>query len=451
MNQIIGRIIDFYRTGADKPLLEDKAQIARIYRRKRRIVFLSLVFGYSFFYVCRLTISVVKTPMFESGILNPDQMGKIGFALFLTYAFGKLINGFIGDRSNIRIFLSTGLLISAILNILFGFTNFFIFFVILWALNGWFQSMGCAPCIVSMAQWFSKKEIGTRYGLWSTAHSMGEGVTFVGTAMFVSYFGWRWGFWGAGGISIIVAILLFRLLADRPQTYCLPSVAVYRNDHDEDPSHTPISVGQAQIDVIKNPYVWILGISSACLYVARYGINSWGIPYLEASKGYSLVAAGSILGCGKVVETIGAISSGFISDFFFNSRRNIVALLYGLLLITGLFTLFLSPPGARMLHLLGISLFGFGLGGLLAFLGGLMAVDICSKRASGAAMGLVGVFSYLGAAIQDWVSGSLINASKTMVDGQAVYNYDYAFYLWLSAAICSVLLSLTLWNVKAKD
>ena len=53
-------------------------------------------------------------------------------------------------------------------------------------------------------------------------------------------------------------------------------------------------------------------------------------------------------------------------------------------------------------------LFGFSIGVLLCFLGGLMAVVIAPKNASGAALGVVGVASYVGAGIQDIMSGLLI-------------------------------------------
>ena len=54
-------------------------------------------------------------------------------------------------------------------------------------------------------------------------------------------------------------------------------------------------------------------------------------------------------------------------------------------------------------------LFGMGLTGLVTSLGGLFAVDIAPKRAAGAAMGVVGIFSYIGAAVQEQVSGILID------------------------------------------
>lgn len=531
IERILSGVGRFYRTGADKELLGDVKEIGRVYERKRRSVFYSLLFGYSFFYVCRLSFSVAKKPMLESGVLDAEQMGQIGFAMYITYAFGKLVNGFLADRSNIARFMSTGLLVSSLIIICFGFNKTFYIFLVLWGINGWFQSMGSAPSGASLSQWFSNRERGTRYGLWSAAHSIGEGVTFAVTAVIVSYFGWRWGFWGAGGISLLVALVMFVTLADRPQTYGLPSVSDYKNDYAPEESGGVASVNQAQWGVIKNPYVWILGLSCVAMYVARYGVNSWGVLYLQEAKSYPLITAGITLSLAKIAETAGAISSGFVSDFFFRSRRNVTTLIYGLMMISGMIILFKAPTtflfnmddtyrqqlgmegkvdeaivkvfsgkGIELadddvvvitsseegeggwqinsskwymswrgywieqddgqlrvlrkykpLHLLGISMFGFGLGGLLVFLGGLIAIDICSKKASGAAMGVVGMFSYIGAACQDWVSGAMLEANKMEVGERVVYDFTGVFYFWLGAAILAVVLSATLWNVKVKD
>ena len=66
----------------------------------------------------------------------------------------------------------------------------------------------------------------------------------------------------------------------------------------------------------------------------------------------------------------------------------------------------------------GMILFGLGMTALVTSLGGLFATDICPKRVAGAAMGLIGVFSYLGAAIQEQVSGALIDKGHRVLDGR---------------------------------
>jgi OPA family sugar phosphate sensor protein UhpC-like MFS transporter len=447
---MISRVINFFKTGDDKPLLTDSAQIKRIYEHKRWSVFITLVLGYGFFYTCRLSLSVAKKQMIDSGVVDVNQLGIIGAVLLYVYAIGKFVNGFLADRANIGRFLSTALLLSAIVNLLFGLTTSFMLFVILWGMNGWFQSIGSAPCVVSLCQWFSNNERGTRYGIWAGAHNIGEGLTFIGTSFLVGALGWSWGFIGPGIACTIMAGIMFKNLADRPQTYGLPHVADYKQDYSAGKPSTE-AIGKLQIMVLKSPVVWVLGLSSSLMYVTRYAIHSWGPLYLQEVKNYSVVEAGFLIGANTILGLAGAMFSGFLSDRFFNARRNIPTLLYGLLLTASLVFLHLIPPGNYWLDYAALGCFEFSIGGLIVFLAGLIAVDIMPKRAAGAVKGVIGLFSYMGAATQDWISGLLISSGKTIVDGEAVYNFDYAFYFWIGASILSLILAITVWNVKAHE
>lgn len=80
-----------------------------------------------------------------------------------------------------------------------------------------------------------------------------------------------------------------------------------------------------------------------------------------------------------------------------------------------------------------------------------MAVDICSKEASGTALGIVGVASYIGAGLQDIVSGILIDEAKVVVDGVTIYNFDAAGNLWIGSAIVSLILAALVWSAKSPD
>jgi OPA family sugar phosphate sensor protein UhpC-like MFS transporter len=84
---------------------------------------------------------------------------------------------------------------------------------------------------------------------------------------------------------------------------------------------------------------------------------------------------------------------------------------------------------------------GFAIGGQLLFLGGLSAAELCSRRAAGAALGIVGGVSYVGAALQEEVSGRLIQAG-----GRAAGHYDFTRVkaFWIGAAVLSVLLTVPL-------
>ena len=158
------------------------------------IIFLITTLGYSLFYVCRLSINVVKKPIVDSGYLTETELGIIGSALFFSYAIGKFVNGFLADRFNIRFLMGGALLIAAILNFTLGFHVLFGVFVVLWGINGWVQSLG-GPCsAIALNRWFGDKQRGTVYGFWSASHNIGEAFTFIFIASIVSFAGWQYGF-----------------------------------------------------------------------------------------------------------------------------------------------------------------------------------------------------------------------------------------------------------------
>jgi OPA family sugar phosphate sensor protein UhpC-like MFS transporter len=160
--------------------------------------------------------------------------------------------------------------------------------------------------------------------------------------------------------------------------------------------------------------------------------------------------AGTLLMVSTIAGMAGAVAYGFISDKAFDARRPPVNLLFALFEIAGLLLIFFGPATLPAL-VAGMILFGLGLTGLVTALGGLFAVDICPKRVAGAAMGLIGIFSYIGAAIQENVSGQLIERGMTVVDGVRTYDFSTVIWFWIGASFASMLLAASLWRVKLRD
>ena len=379
----------------------------------------------------------MKKTIADSGFLTETELGIIGSSLFFAYAIGKFVNGFLADHSNIKRFMGTGLLLSALANLFMGFSNLFIVFVIAWGINGWTQSMGAPSAVVSLSRWFKDKDRGSFYGLWSTSHNIGEALTYVITALVVASFGWRWGFGFAGIAGIIGVILLFFFFHDSPESKGFAPL-----------NPVPESKGSTfnhQLEVLKNPYIWMLALSSAFMYVARYAVTSWGPYFFEAEKGYSITEANSLVAVSSVCGIFGTALSGIVSDKLFSGRRNKPALIFGILNAISL-TLFLYSPQVWWIDITSMVFFGLSIGALICYLGGLMAVDIASKDASGAALGVVGIMSYLAAGIQDVLSGTLIEGGKLVVNGEMTYDFSTISYYWIGAAVLSVLFATFTWK-----
>ncbi len=469
-------LFSFFRHALHRPVTGTRAEQACRYRRLRFYAVGVMVVVYGLYYVCRLSLNVMKKPLVDSGYLTTEQLGYIGSALFFAYAVGKCVNGFLADRSNIRKFMSFGLLVSALANFALGFHVPAVLFAVLWGVNGYAQSMGAPASVVGLARWFSNRERGTYYGVWCTSHNLGEALTFVLTSLIVSSFGWRWGFVGAalfGFVGVALAGLFYR---DSPQSEGLLSITEWAegeanderptpNEKSTDATGEPSTVGAGQIAVLKNWAVWMIALSSAFIYVSRYAINSWGIYFLEMKKGYTNLEASSIISVNAVCGLFGTLFSGIISDRLFGGRRNAPALIFGAMNTVALCLFLLVPGTHKAVDVLAMVLFGLSIGVLFCFLGGLMAVDVAPKNAAGAALGVVGIASYLGAGIQDIVSGYLIKAQGVVEGGKKVYEFahavfhwdgaeyavDYVALFWIGASLLSLLCALTVWNVKPRE
>jgi OPA family sugar phosphate sensor protein UhpC-like MFS transporter len=446
--------LSVFRTGEDRPPIEDQSLVDSLYKRHRLRIMLAITIGYGLVYTCRLALSMVKKPLIDGGIFTPVELGIIGSALFYTYAFGKLTNGFLADHMNLKVFFAFGVLVSALLNIGMGFSTILWVSVLLWGLNGWFQGFGAPTGAVALATWFSNRERGRMYGIWSTAHAIGEGLTFVGVAGIVTLFGWRAGFWGPGLLCIVVAGALYLLMQDRPQTMGLPRVADWKNDYvssDEDSKERNESTWAIQRTILKIPAIWVLAMASASIYVTRYAINSWGVLYLQEAKGYTLMQAGSVISVNTVAGILGALAFGFASDKLFNARRPPTNVIFAAMEIIGLLMVFFGPSNNLTFMTVSFFIYGFGLTGLVTSLGGLFALDIAPKRAAGAAMGFIGVFSYIGAALQDQISGHLIESGITMIDGVRHYDFSTVIWFWIGSSVLSFILATSLWRVRMRD
>lgn len=257
---------------------------------------------------------------------------------------------------------------------------------------------------------------------------------------------------GAGVIGILGFFMMLVFMRDTPQSqgFLLDKKSSPVDSHSS-PAKQTEDFNKAQKAVLKNPAIWILALSSAFMYISRYAVNSWGVFYLEAQKGYSTLDASFIISVSSICGIIGTVFSGIISDKMFSGSRNIPALVFGLMNVIAL-CLFLLVPGVHFwIDVLAMVLFGLGIGVLICFLGGLMAVDIAPRNASGAALGVVGIASYIGAGLQDVMSGILIEGQKTVQNGVDVYDFTYINWFWIGAALLSVLFALLVWNAKSKE
>lgn len=425
------------------------------YKSLRNKTFWGATVAYSLYYVCRMSLSVVKQPLIDEGVLSAGELGVIGSALLFVYAVGKFLNGFIADYCNIKRFMATGLFFSALVNLLLGVLGIvndvvtqstaviFFSFAILWGINGWMQSMGSPPGVICLSRWFPKSKRGTYYSIFSSTPYIGEFLSFVITGLVVGALGWKAGFIVAAVAGLIGSLIILWLVSDTPESKGLPSVQQFSGE--DVTKHDVLPTRDLQKYVLKHPGIWVIALSSAFIYITKYAITGWGVLFLQKEKGFSIEDATQIIGFYAVAGIVGTVMAGWLSDRLFKSDRVKPAILAGLLSFITL-ALFLFTDTGYMMNVIYVSVFSLAIGVLYCIVAGLMAIDIVPRKATGAALGVVGISSYIAAGLQDITSGYLIEFNTTQVDGVDIYNFGPVSWFWLAAALISFLLPVINWK-----
>jgi sugar phosphate permease len=169
-------------------------------------VLLSCWITYASFYLLRVNMSVAIPGIIKEFGISKTAMGSVLSAFFFVYAAGQFINGQLGDRFNAKKVIAVGLFGSAVINLIFGFTgNFLAGMMLIWGLNGIFQSMGWAPTVRIVANWFPPQQRGKAAGILGSSYQIGNVVSWALAGFVVGMFGWRWAFWAP---TMIVPFLL---------------------------------------------------------------------------------------------------------------------------------------------------------------------------------------------------------------------------------------------------
>lgn len=438
-------------------------EVAGKYKMLRNRTFWGATAAYSLFYLCRLSMGVVKKPLIDDGLFSAAELGVVASAFYFVYAVGKFINGFIADYCNVRRYMTTGLVISSVINLLMGliglghgYSGFppyavYIIFALLWGINGWVLSMGSPSGIVSLSRWFPQSRRGTFYSIFCSTPYIGEALSMVLTGSIVATFGWEYGFMASalGGFAGVGIILSY--VSDTPQSKGLPSIQEISGEEIKAVDKMPTK--EIQKYILRTPAIWIIAVSCAFINLTKYGIMEWGVLYLQGARNYSLETASWIIGFSAVFAIAGTVGAGWLSDTVFKGNRVKPALISGFISLVCL-ALFLLVDGGKGMMAAFVSVFSLAVGVLYCIVSGLMAIDIVPRKATGAALGIVGISSYMTIGVQNIVSGLLIDRfsvqKQVLTDGvlQTVteYNFVPVAIFWLTAVLISFLLPVFNWK-----
>lgn len=454
--------------------------------------------GYALYYIVRKNFSLAMP-----GLTADFGITKVQLGLFLTlngvvYGLSRFVNGIITDRNSARKIMSLGLLLCAVMNVLFGcsdavanwlvastarfgvgftFTSVLVYFMgICWVINGYLQGMGVPPCTKINTQWIPPSELATKMSIWNMSHSIGAGLAFALCGWFIMpYLGldqsanpetisaiaanlnltiddpkvldyaahfcaWRWCFIIPAIIAALGSVFLFLTIKDSPSDVGLQEIGGKKTEVVRTAEESAEYKAFIKRKVFKNRLIWTLAITNFFVYIVRFAALDWGPTLLTESKGMTLAQATTLCFVFEIFGgNIGMLIAGWATDHLFASKahRTCVFCMIGATLSFAAF--WVIPAGAAMWKVLipftMVGFFIYGPQGLL----GISAANQATKRASATANGILGIFGY----------------ASTIISGVG-FGYVAQHYGWNGAYITILIMSslgiislLTMWGAKA--
>jgi OPA family glycerol-3-phosphate transporter-like MFS transporter len=380
------------------------AQVDHVYRMQRRRVFAGIFAGYAAYYLVRNNLALAIPDILRAyPEYSKAQLGTALTGLSIAYGLSKFLMGSVSDRSNPKYFLPLGLLLSCGITFATGYFKAIYaslaLLVVLQTLNGWVQGMGWPPCGKSMVHWFSTKERGLVVATWNVAHNVGGALVANLALLGVMLFG----DWGAklyfnALVAAVVAVLVFFLLQDTPQSCGLPPVEQYKNDYRPDYSadhERTFTFKEIFFEhVLNNRYLWAIAVANAFVYFVRYGVVNWIPTYLETAKGFSFHQSSIAWSLYEWAAIPGTIACGWVSDRWFRGKRAPANMLFMGLTLIAVVVYWFNINGPIWIDYASLIAIGFLIYGPIMIIG-LHALDLVPKKAAGTAAGFTGFFGYV--------------------------------------------------------
>lgn len=367
--------------------------------RYRWLIFATLAFAYLFVYFHRLSLSVVAEELAKEFGTSAGTLGFLGSVYFYCYAFMQFPAGLLSDSIGARKAVSAFTVVAAAGSLLFGLAP-----DVRVAFAGRFLvGLGAAvvfiPTMKILSQWFRPKEFAFVSGILNAVGGLGILAATWLLARLTTAFGWRFSFELIGGISLVIAVLVWAVVRDRPEA---KGWAPLVTPAAPEKTPNPASIGtlrQGIARVLASSQFWLFSLWCFTNYGIFFGFGAlWSGPYLMHVYGMSREQAGSVLSLIAWGMIFGSPALGFLSDHVLQSRKKpLMACALAMTVELGLLRLFPSglPTWALMLFFLLFSISSSSTV-VVAFTA---VKELFPIEIAGTALGSLNLFPFLGGAV----------------------------------------------------
>jgi sugar phosphate permease len=402
-------------------------------QNQRWTIFSVLALMYILVYFYRVSLAVVASDISRELKLTPQQLGSLSGILFYVYAVAQLPLGPMIDRLGSRLVISGSGILTAIGGILFSQADSLATAMTARVLIGIGTASVLMATFTVFSHWFSKQEFGRVSGFMVAVGNLGNLFATAPLALSVASIGWRSSFLAIGIVQIVVTLLVFGMVRDRPP---IPSSSPAASAETE---KTGMLAAWREIFGTKD--FWLLGAIAFAWYgnyLALQGL--WGGPYLMDVLRLSREATGNVL----MFTSLGFIAGSTVTDTvarrFFRSYKK--TLLAGQVALAFLMTGFLGWVELLPLPLLMAVFFLIG----LAVSSGVMIYPLIRAmfpvQIVGTALTSLNFFVLMGAAATQQAMGIIIGACTLPAGGVNPSAFHMAFLLPVVCLAAAIMLFL---------
>jgi len=413
--------------------------------RYRWLIFWILAFGYILVYFHRLCPAVVAVDMMRDLRAGGALLGLLGSAYFYPYAMMQLPAGLLSDswgpRRSITLFFGIAFLGSLLL----GLAPSLAWAIVGRTLVGLGVSMLFVPTMKVLAEWFRVREFATMTGILMAMGGIGVLTATTPLALLSTWIGWRLSLVVVGICTLLLGILVWLFVRDRPADLGWPSPS-----EPPGPAPPPIGLLQGMKRVLTDSRFWPVAIwfFFDCAVFFSFG-GLWGGPYLMQVYGLSKAKAGHVLSMMAIGMIVGSPLLSFLSNRVFQARKPVLVLSSLVVLcLTALLAFYTDrlPLPGLYLTTLGLGVFASA----VVVIGFTTTKELFPVQMAGTSTGLVNLFPFAGGAIFQPVLGYLLERHGQVEGVFTLAGYKEAFLVLFFCGLTAFLASLFLEETLAK-
>ena len=350
------------------------------------IIACSLFFLSQFY---RVSNAVIAPQLLSDLSVDTRGLGLISASFFYAFALTQVPISLLLDKIGPRSMMTTLSAVGIFGAVIFSWADSLAFGVAGRVLLGIGMACNLMGTYKLLTLWFSPKAFATLAGIVVALGTAGNMVATTPLVVLVDQIGWRASFQFIAVLNLILTLLFYVIVRDRPSGNIADSPTATMNIQQ--------SLANLRILFAQKDY-WIISLAT----FARYGIFAafqalWAGPYLMEVMGFSALTTGNLILLLTVGMILGAPCWGTVSDRVFNTRKWVIVAGSISILLTMLI-LALIPPGTSMsvLSPLFFCLGFFNATGLLMYP---HIKELVPSEMSGAAMTGINFFTMIGPAV----------------------------------------------------